>query len=56
MPRPAPTAYCPTCRHRDPRTGRCREVDEPASLAPIRCTEYDGPALEDEKPDNEEIR
>lgn len=44
-----PNAYCPDCRHRDPCTGRCRELDAPASLAPIICTAYDGPPVEDER-------
>ncbi len=48
----APTAYCPTCRHRDPRTGRCRDVPpyDYVYQAPIACTAYDGPDLDTEKP------
>jgi hypothetical protein len=49
-----PNAYCPTCRHRDDRTGRCRDLDEPTSPAPIRCTAYDGPPLDDEEPATDE--
>jgi hypothetical protein len=53
--RAMPTAHCPQCRHRDPRTGRCRELPETyASQAPIRCTAYDGPPLPDQTEDEEE--
>ncbi len=49
-----PNAYCPQCRHRDPRTGRCREIPETyASHAPIVCTEYDGPPLDDPEPEED---
>jgi hypothetical protein len=49
-------AYCPTCRHRDERTGRCRDVPpyDYMSPAPIVCTAYDGPPLEDEELAEEE--
>jgi hypothetical protein len=48
MPSAPRAAYCPTCQHRDERTGRCRDLpDTYTSQAPIVCTSYDGPPLED---------